>query len=323
MNTIIGDQTYLPMAARLILEGQPVAFPTETVYGLGANAFDPAAVRAVFAAKGRPQDNPLIVHLAHYDSLATVARAVPPLAEVLFHRFCPGPLTLILPKSDQVPTEVTAGLDTVGVRFPAHPMARRLIEMSTAIAAPSANVSKHVSPTTARHVYDDLAGRIPLILDGGTCEVGIESTILDLTHEIPTILRPGAITKEMLTEICLVETHSGAVKVALAPGMKYIHYTPRCDCTMCAPPSILPTYLDSVSKGIRTVVLACDATLKSLEYPVQSRSLGDSPTRIMHELYAALREAEGQYQLIILEEFAEEGVLYSVMNRAKKSVNKH
>lgn len=321
MQTIIGDKTYLPTAARLIREGELVAFPTETVYGLGANAFDPAAVARIFVCKGRPQDNPLIVHLADFDKVSCVASSVPPLARVLYDEFCPGPLTMILPKGERVPTEVTAGLDTVGVRFPSHPVARELISLSCPIAAPSANVSKHVSPTTAQHVYDDLAGKIPLILDGGTCQVGIESTIVDLTSDIPTILRPGAITQEMLSRVTLVATHSGEVKIALAPGMKYMHYSPRCDCTMCSREDIPRVYADSVARGVNAVVLAQQSTLDSLPFPVQSRTLGDSPTMIMHELYSALREAETRYQLIILEQFEETGILYSVMNRAKKSVN--
>ena len=323
MQTIIGDKTYLPLAARLILEGEVVAFPTETVYGLGANAMDTNAVRRIFDCKGRPQDNPLIVHLADFDRLCDVVAYVPPLARVLYDKFCPGPLTMIMPKGDRIPSAVTAGLDTVGIRFPSHPIARELIAQSCPIAAPSANVSKHVSPTTAQHVYDDLSGKIPLILDGGTCAVGIESTIVDLTADIPTILRPGAVTKEMLSDVTLVATHSGEVKIALAPGMKYMHYSPRCDCTMCAKEDIAAAYRDSVQKGVSAVVLAQQSTLDGLPFPVQSRTLGDSPTMIMHELYAALREAETKYQLIILEQFEETGLLYSVMNRAKKSVNVH
>lgn len=321
METIVGDKRYLAEAARLIREGELVAFPTETVYGLGADAFNQRAVERIFVCKGRPQDNPLIVHLSDFAALPSVVKTVPPLARVLYDRFCPGPLTMIMPKGDALPSVVTAGLGTVGIRFPSHPIARELIALSRPIAAPSANVSKHVSPTTAMHVYDDLAGKIPLILDGGTCAVGIESTIVDLTQEVPTILRPGAVTKEMLAEVTLVATHSGEVKVALAPGMKYMHYSPRCDCTMCAPSAIAEVYRDALQKGVRAVVLAQQSTLDNLPFPVQSRSLGDSPTMIMHELYAALREAETQYQLIILEQFEETGVLYSVMNRAKKSVN--
>lgn len=319
METIICKKDKIEQAAQLILDGQLVAFPTETVYGLGANAFDPDAVRAIFAAKGRPQDNPLIVHLCDPDQLSLVAVDIPPLAYELYRRFCPGPLTMILPKSPNVPDVVSAGLPTVGVRFPSHPVARALIAASCPIAAPSANVSKHVSPTTAQHVWDDLNGRIPLILDGGQCEVGIESTIIDLTQPIPTILRPGAITKEMLSDVCLVATHQGEVKIAKAPGMKYMHYSPNCDCIMCAKEDIERAYRQSCSQDRATVVLARQETLDELPQDLRVRSLGNNPAEVMHELYSALREAETTYQTIILERLPEEGLLYSVMNRAKKA----
>ena len=321
METIIGGKEYIQKGAELIKKGELVAFPTETVYGLGADYANPDAVRAIFQAKGRPQDNPLIVHLCDYDQLSLVAKDIPPLAKELYDRFCPGPLTMILPKQPSVPDEVTAGLDTVGVRFPSHPVARELIRLSCPIAAPSANVSKHVSPTSARHVLDDLEGKIPLILDGGDCQVGIESTIVDLTKEIPVILRPGAITKEMLAQVCMCVNHTGEVKVALAPGMKYIHYTPRCDCMMCDPQDLASAYRQATEKGIRTVVLARRQILATMP-PLDHIDLGEQDEEVMRNLFAALRAAEKEYQLIILERLPEEGLLYSVMNRAKKSVNK-
>lgn len=321
METRIGTEKDIQTAGALLLNGELVGFPTETVYGLGANALDPDAVRKIYIAKGRPSDNPLIVHLASLDDLPKVAREIPPIAEELIARFCPGPLTIILKKQPFIPREVTAGLDTVGVRFPAHPMARALIEASCPIAAPSANVSKHVSPTTAEHVYKDLQGRIPLILDGGPCAVGIESTILDLTSDIPTILRPGAITKEMISEVCMVMQHQGEVKIALAPGMKYIHYTPRCDCTMTPPEELRNAYHTAVTEGIKAVVLARHRTLMGIG-DVCAIDLGDTDEEVMRNLYASLRDAEERYGLIILEQLPEEGMLYSVMNRAKKSVNK-
>ena len=321
MKTHICTQEAIPQAVAWLQQGCPVAFATETVYGLGAGAFDEKGVRAIFEAKGRPQDNPLIVHLADWEQLAGVAVDVPPLARRLYRRFCPGPLTMILPKAPAVPDVVTAGLPTVGVRWPAHPLARALIRAAGPIAAPSANRSKHVSPTTAQHVYDDLQGKIPLILDGGTCEVGIESTIIDLTQPIPVILRPGAITLDMLAEECMVVNHTGEIKVAKAPGMKYVHYSPTVDCVMCPPDQLADTYHTAVQQGVRAVVLARQSTLDALP-PVASRSLGASDAEVMHELYAALREAETQYQLILLEQLPEEGVLASVMNRAKKSAGK-
>lgn len=320
MKTIVGTQNEIAQAAALIKAGEIVAFPTETVYGLGADYANPTAVAKIFAAKGRPQDNPLIVHLSRWEQIYGVASDVPPLAEELYRRFCPGPLTMILPKAPSVPDVVTAGLNTVGIRFPAHPVARELIELSAPIAAPSANVSKHVSPTSAKHVLDDLEGKIPMILDGGDCQVGIESTIIDLTGEIPVILRPGAITKEMLTEVCMCVNHTGEVKVALAPGMKYIHYTPRCDCTMCDPAELGKVYHEAVAKGIPAVVLARRQTLENM-HPVTAIDLGGQDEEVMRNLFGALRQAEKEYRLIILERLPEEGLLYSVMNRAKKSVN--
>ena len=189
---IVNAKDGLDEAVSLIKNGELVVFPTETVYGLGANAFDPVAVAKIFEAKGRPQDNPLIVHISRVEEVKDIARDVPEVFYTLAERFMPGALTVVLPKSDLIPGIVTADGDTVAVRMPDHPVARELISRSFPLAAPSANRSKHVSPTTARHVYDDLCGRVPLILDGGECGVGIESTVLDLTSGSPVILRPGA-----------------------------------------------------------------------------------------------------------------------------------
>ncbi len=195
------DADLLP-AAELLRAGQVVAFPTETVYGLGANALDPDAVRAIFAAKGRPADNPLIVHVASLSELRSVTGNLPDLALPLIARFMPGPLTLVLPRAARVPDAVTAGLDTVAVRMPEHPVARRLIELAgVPVAAPSANRSGRPSPTTAAHVLEDMAGRIPMIVDGGSCEFGVESTVLDVTGAVPVVLRPGAVTIEELRAV--------------------------------------------------------------------------------------------------------------------------
>ena len=321
MKTEICTQEAIPRAVEWIRRGYPVAFATETVYGLGANAFDEKGVHAIFEAKGRPQDNPLIVHLADWEQLSEVAVDAPPLAQQLYDKFCPGPLTMILAKAPAVPDVVTAGLTTVGVRWPSHPLARALIRAAGPIAAPSANRSKHVSPTTARHVYDDLQGKIPMILDGGTCEVGIESTIVDLTQSIPVILRPGAITLEMLAEVCMVVNHTGEIKVAKAPGMKYVHYSPTVDCAMCPPEQLAAAYAQALAQGVDAVVLARQSTLRRLP-DIHAISLGDTDAEVMHNLYAALRDAETRYRLILLEQLPEEGVLVGVMNRAKKSAGK-
>jgi L-threonylcarbamoyladenylate synthase len=228
------DASSLKQAAALIRLGQPVGFPTETVYGLGANALDQHAVRRIFAAKGRPADNPLIVHVT---SLADVKRLVveaPPAARKLMKRYWPGPLTLVMRKKKIVPDVVTAGLDTVAVRMPSHPTAIKLIKAAgVPIAAPSANRSGKPSPTTAAHVLADLDGRIPLIIDGGACEVGIESTVLDVTGKVPVLLRPGGITLPQLrSTVGRVSVHRGVLRAvkgkhaARSPGLKHRHYAP-------------------------------------------------------------------------------------------------
>ncbi|MBQ3091828.1 MAG: threonylcarbamoyl-AMP synthase [Clostridia bacterium] len=226
-------------AARLLLEGCVVGIPTETVYGLAANALDPQAVKKIFEAKGRPQDNPLIVHIASLDQLELVAARVPEAAYKLAAAFWPGPLTMILPKSSRIPREVSAGLDTVGIRMPAHRTARRIIELSCPLAAPSANTSGKPSPTTAHHVFEDMNGRVPMIIDGGRCSVGVESTVVDMTGDIPRVLRPGAITEEMIAEVLGAADTDAATKKGLkkgekpkSPGMAYRHYAPKAPITL-------------------------------------------------------------------------------------------
>ena len=231
------DEKALKKAEALLLAGQVVAFPTETVYGLGAWAFSEEGIRHVYEAKGRPSDNPLIVHVAPGMDLHEIASEIPEKAKELMKRFWPGPLTLILPKTDKVPLRVTGGLSTVAIRMPSHPAAMELIgKTGLPIVAPSANTSGRPSPTSARHVMEDLQGKIPLILDGGDCQVGLESTIVDLTEEIPMILRPGAITLAMLEDAVGEVDVDPAVRMAAgleshvtpkAPGMKYRHYAPK------------------------------------------------------------------------------------------------
>ncbi len=238
LSTSTGDILH---AAHLLRAGELVAFPTETVYGLGAMVFNESAVRAIFTAKGRPSDNPLIVHCADRTDVERVAINIPPLFDALFERFCPGPLTMLLERHIAVPDAVTAGLNTVAVRFPAHPVAETLIRTAgEPLVAPSANRSGRPSPTQAQHVMNDLAGRIAAVIDGGSCEVGIESTVLNILTNPPVILRPGSITKEMLEDVVGYEVVHGsyAIKTSndgisevsfptLAPGMKYRHYAPE------------------------------------------------------------------------------------------------
>ncbi len=227
----------LDKAAVLIKRGEVVAIPTETVYGLAANAFDENAVTEIFKAKGRPADNPLIVHIAVLSQLDELVSEVPDSVALLAERFWPGPLTLVLKKSGKVPDIVTAGLDSVAIRMPSHPVALAFIEAcKVPLAAPSANLSGSPSPTQARHVYDDLNGKIPMILDGGTCAVGVESTVLSLTGDIPEILRPGEVTLEQLKTVLENVKLNPAVVSPLntgekprSPGMKYKHYAPKTD----------------------------------------------------------------------------------------------
>lgn len=224
----------LNKASKLLNDGELVAIPTETVYGLGANALNKNACLNIFKAKGRPNDNPLIVHISKPQDAEKIAYTNN-LYYKLAEKFMPGPLTVIIPKRDIIPYEVTAGLNTVAIRCPIHKVANKLIEIAgIPIAAPSANTSGKPSPTTANHVFDDMNGRIPLILDGGECEVGVESTVISITDNSIILLRPGAITVEMLKAVCENVTIANAVKeelkqgeTALSPGMKYKHYAPK------------------------------------------------------------------------------------------------
>ena len=225
------DYSLLAEAAEIIKKGGLVAFPTETVYGLGADSFNEAAVKNIFKAKGRPSDNPLISHIADESELSLFAREIPETAYKLIKNFWGGPLTIILKKREGIPDSVTAGLDTVAVRMPSHSIANALIKLSgTPIAAPSANLSGSPSPTTSKHCIDDLYGLVDMIIDGGDSMIGIESTVLDLSGEIPTILRPGEITLDDLKEVIGDVYYGGESSDApKSPGMKYKHYSPKAE----------------------------------------------------------------------------------------------
>ncbi len=236
---LTSSQDDLKTAAEFLRAGEVVGIPTETVYGLAANATDETAVRKVFAAKGRPADNPLIVHVSAADQVDAVATDIPQLARQLFARFSPGPLTIILPKRDLIPAVTSGGLDTIGVRIPSHPVTRALLEVAEIpLAAPSANRSGYPSPTTADHVLRDMEGKIAAVVDGGACQVGVESTVISIAGDVIHILRPGAVTAEMLSEEARVEidpavTHALTQNDApCSPGMKYRHYAPRANVTL-------------------------------------------------------------------------------------------
>lgn len=330
------DAAVIDEAARVITSGGLVAFPTETVYGLGADALNRAAVRAIFQAKGRPADNPLIVHVADVAQLAELTRDLPAAVDVLARHFWPGPLTLIVPRGPAVPDEVTAGLDTVAVRIPDHPVALALIRRSgRPIAAPSANRSGRPSPTQARHVWEDLQGRIDVIVDGGPCGIGLESTVLDLTQDRPVILRPGAVTPAQLQpHVGPVEVADGTSAEAVAsgepvrsPGMKYRHYAPRTPCVLYEGPSAAVASAaarrirDERARGLKVGVLATEEGATSYDANVVSIvGARSSPTDIAHNLYRCLREVdEAGLDLIVMEGIEPDGIGAAIMNRMRRA----
>lgn len=317
-NTIVGGVEYIDEGARILKEGGLVAFPTETVYGLGADAFNERAVLSIFEAKGRPQDNPLIVHFASVEDVKMAVSHIPDVAYKLWEEFSPGPLTLVLPKNDRLPLVTTAGIQTVGIRIPNHPVALELIKKSgTGIAAPSANTSGRVSPTLSAHVYEDMAGKIPLILEGGQTDIGIESTVLDLTKDTPIVLRPGAVTIEMLANVLgKVINHKGEVVVAEAPGMKYKHYAPICPCVGAkSVESALKVYRENDG----AIIVGRDSFLKDIPACIKTRSLGESPKECMRSVFTLLRELEKEYKYIIIEDFSDKQEYYALYNRLKKT----
>lgn len=324
------DTAALHEAAGFIREGIPVGIPTETVYGLGANALDPIAVRRVFEAKGRPGDNPLIVHIASMEELQPLISIVPPKAAlVLAERFWPGPLTMIFPKSEKVPLCTTGGLETVAVRMPNHPVAREIIRVSgLPIAAPSGNRSGRPSPTSAAHMLEDMDGRIPLIIDGGSCNVGVESTVLDMTGDIPRVLRPGGVTPEMIRDAigeCIVDP---TVMRPLAkderprsPGMKYRHYAPEGNLTIYHgdPEKVADTISIAYDEAIRTghapLILAMENHLRQY-HGRKTISLGSDAEEMARVIFAVLRDADTiGADMIFSEAVDPNGIGLAVMNR--------
>lgn len=320
MTRIVKAKDGIDEGARILKDGGLVVFPTETVYGLGANAYNENAVANIFKAKGRPQDNPLIVHISSLDQVGDIAVDVPDEFYKLAERFMPGPLTVILKKSDKIPYVVTAGGETVGVRMPDNAYTRQLIAKSFPLAAPSANRSKHISPTTAQHVYEDLNGEVDLILDDGACQVGIESTVLDLTVDVPTILRPGAVTADMLIDVVGQVSQNGKIiKVAKAPGMKYTHYAPKVDTvTAVNIDHAVNEYDKQASLGKNPVIVARDIYRDTLK-DRNLISLGVTVEDYTRNIYSALHTAEKEYDYIIVEELHGSGLEASVMNRVTKA----
>lgn len=322
--TLTADAAGIGQAAALLRKGELVAIPTETVYGLAANALDETAVRRIFEAKGRPQDNPLIVHIADTAQLTSLVTDIPDTAQRLAERFWPGPLTMILPRSSRVPAAVSAGLSTVAVRLPAHPAARAVIrEADLPLAAPSANRSGSPSPTTARHVLDDLEGRIAAVLDGGPCAVGVESTVLDLTGAVPRVLRPGGVTVAMLEQVLgPVELHPAVLErlaegqTVPSPGMKYTHYSPRAQVTLVrGTPAAFLRYVNAqAADGV--MAMTFDGETAGLAVPVVTYGRRDVPETQAREVFGVLRRLDEQgAQHVFCACPAPQGVGLAVYNR--------
>ena len=335
---LAANEESLAWGAELLRRGELVAFPTETVYGLGANALDSAAVREIFAAKGRPADNPLIVHIWDREQLAQVCH-VPPLAEKLMDAFWPGPLTLLMPRRESIPLVVTASLPTVAVRMPSHPVAAALLKAcNVPVAAPSANTSGRPSPTRAEHVIEDMDGKIEMILDGGQVGIGVESTIVDVSGPVPTLLRPGAVTLEMLRETlgqvevdpAILGPVKGDVKPK-APGMKYRHYAPKADMVLVegAMENVVDYINREAAKAMgagKRVGIICTRESRDL-YPqgllevIGSRSQEET---VAHNLFAVLRDFDDrQVDCIFSESFSEDQLGQAIMNRLCKAAGYH
>ena len=319
------DDESLAEAKRIIEGGGLVAFPTETVYGLGANAFNEDAVKSIYLVKGRPQDNPLIVHVHKGYDITRIVCDIPDYALKLAKKFQPGPLTIVLKSKGTVSPVVSCGLDTIGIRVPSHEGAQRFLKVvDLPIAAPSANVSKHVSPVTAQHVYADLNGKIPLILDGGKCSGGIESTVLDCTGEIPCILRSGLITREMIAEVagdCGVFVPKAGERVR-SPGMKYKHYSPNCRTMLFTyeeRAKAVEEYIAQSSAGVKVCIMCENSVAR--EFDVKDvLLLGENGEQFAANLYDKLREGERCYELIIAVAPNERGgVMAGVLNRLTKA----
>lgn len=335
-NNLEENEEIYNMAADLLRRGELVAFPTETVYGLGGNALDASASKKIYAAKGRPSDNPLIVHIAGVEALDELCSSIPEVALKLAGKFWPGPLTMIFPKKANVPYETTGGLDTVAIRMPGNEVALRLIEVSGIyIAAPSANLSGRPSPTKASHVMQDMNGRIPLIIDGGEGEIGIESTIVDVTGEVPVILRPGYITKKMIEDVVGHVEIDRAIALGVrsneapkAPGMKYRHYAPKGEMVIVEGASsrevtgkINSLIRDAKSNARITGVLATDETKDAYDadYVLSVGTRKDEKTISSH-LFDVLRQFDDLgVEYIVSEGFPRDNVGYAIMNRLLKA----
>ena len=328
------DEILLREAGEILKNGGLVAFPTETVYGLGGDALNKDSSRKIYEAKGRPSDNPLIVHISRMSDLEDIVAEVTDEAVKIAEAFWPGPLTMILPKTARVPYETTGGLDTVAVRMPSHPIARKLIEYAGGyVAAPSANASGKPSPTVARYVIEDMQGKIDMIIDGGEVGIGLESTIIDMTVSPPQILRPGFVTAKMLAEVLgrvdedetMFRTDTG--KAPKAPGMKYRHYAPKGELTIVqGEEKHVLSYINKqaatdAAAGYKVGVIATDEKFSEYRADV-IKSIGSrcSEEDIARNLYRILREFDDeQVTRIYSESFGTDGIGQAIMNRLLKA----
>lgn len=338
------DPQIIVKAVKLILADKVVAFPTETVYGLGANVFSENAVKKIFEAKNRPADNPLIVHIASREMLTDLVNTIPQNVYALIDKFWPGPLTILFEKSSKVPSIVTAGLSTIAIRYPSHPVAQALIETAKVpIAAPSANASGRPSPTTAEHVYMDLKGRIPLIIDAGPTQVGVESTVIDVNRDPPLILRPGGVTLEQLRvflpTIQVYEKERNGVDLEQhppTPGLKYRHYAPKAQVILFEGisekmGSSIKSFLEKeLANNVR---LGLIHTQPKIIYPAHIHGnrnliyypLGnvDHPEIIAKGIFKALRDLDSQLvEMILVEGISEAAEGLAIMNRLRKAASK-
>jgi len=329
------EEELIKEGAALLQAGELVAFPTETVYGLGANALDASACRKIFEAKGRPQDNPLIVHVCNRAMANSLVANWTPEAELCVQNFWPGPLTLVMAKTSKVPEVVTAGLAHVAIRMPSDPVALRLIEEAgLPIAAPSANLSGKPSPTSGSHVWRDMKGKIPMILDAGVCLVGVESTVLDVTGGIPTILRPGGISREQL-EAVLGEVrvdNPSETEAPKAPGMKYRHYAPQGEMILMIGSSerVIQRMGNEIQKGharLKKIGVLCSLEsapflhnrLPDLLFVLGSKN---RPEEVASNLFEGLRLCDERgMDLILAEGVEEEGIGTAIMNRLRKAAS--
>lgn len=319
------DFEKLSEPAKALAEGKLVAFPTETVYGLGGNALDAQTVKKIYGAKGRPSDNPLIVHVSSKDDVYSLAETVPENAEKILDILCPGPITIILNKSNLVPDVVTAGGTTVAIRFPENEIARELIKKSgVPVAAPSANLSGRPSPTTAAHVAEDLSDKIDYIIDGGPCRVGLESTVIDLTVTPPRILRPGGVSQEtlaaLLGEVTGYAPRDEDTTSPKSPGMKYKHYAPKAEMAVFEGKTCRDAILKQVTACKDKKVCVLTAGQTDL-YDCDVIDCGKEPVEYAKALFGALREADALGADVIFAElpFAPGGIVTALKNRIYKS----